>query len=62
MNEHIAKLKTPGACISFAKNAMKNSRPDLVLEAKRKEVELRAKAYGGKSEAECEAIAAVYDL
>jgi len=60
MNEHIAKLKTPDECVTFAKNASRLGRHDLVKAAKRKELQLKAKIYGATTEAEIEAIAAVY--
>jgi len=60
MSGHIAKLKTPDECVTFAKNALRLGRHDLVKEAKKKELQLKAKIYGATTEAEIEAIAAVF--
>jgi len=60
MDERVEKLQTPEACERFAKNAEERDRPDLAQEARRKVVELRAEAYGAKTEAERECLEAVY--
>jgi len=60
MDERVKKIKTPEGCEIFARNALERNRPDLAAETKRRAVELRAGLYGAKSEAENEAIQAVY--
>lgn len=60
MDERVKKIKTPEGCEIFARNALERNRPDLAAETKRRAVELRADLYGAKSEAENEAIQAVY--
>ena len=60
MDDRVKKLKTPKECENFARNALKQGRPDLAAEARQRAVELRAAAYGGTSEAERECLAAIY--
>jgi len=60
MDERVQRIKTAEQCEIFARNAEKKGRPDLAREAKVRAVELRALEYGSKSEAENEAIQAVY--
>lgn len=65
MDERVQKLSTPEQCEIFAKNASERDRPDLAKEAKfravqLRAVQLRAQAYGAQSEAENEALEAVY--
>jgi len=60
MDDRINRLKTPEDCIKFANNASRLGRSDLALEAKKKEIELKAEAYGATSTAQVEAIAAVF--
>jgi hypothetical protein len=60
MDDRITKLKTPEDCEKFAKNAERLDRPDLVEDARRRAVELRAKDYGSVSDAEKECLQAVY--
>lgn len=60
MDEKVAKLKTPEECKRFAKNALKRNRPDLAEEARKRAVELRAKAYGARTDVERECLEAVY--
>ena len=55
----VSRLKTPEECESFIHN-VKATHPDLVLQARRRAVELRAAAFGAKTEAEQDAIQAVY--
>ena len=59
MDDRVKRLKTPEDCESFAKNAQE-SHPHLALEAHRRAVELRAAAYGAKTDAEREALEVVY--
>ena len=60
MDERVRKLKTPEQCEIFARNALNRDRPDLASEARLRAVELRADSHGAKSEAEKDAIQAVY--
>jgi len=60
MTDHIAKLKTPDDCVIFAKNASRRGRYDLAKAAKKKELQLKAAIYGAKTDAEIEAVAAVF--
>ncbi len=55
----VLRLKTPEDCESFATNVQK-THPELAKEARRRAVELRAAQYGAKSDAEREALKAVY--
>lgn len=58
-NPKVARLKTPEECETFIEN-VKATHPELVVEARRRAVELKAAAYGAGSEAEQDAIQAVY--
>jgi len=60
MDERVKKIKTTKGCENFAKNANKLGHPELANEAKRRAVEIRAEEYGAKSDAENEAIQAIY--
>ena len=60
MDETVAKLKTPEECERFAKNALERNRPDLADEARKRAVELRAQAYGARTDVERECLEAVY--
>lgn len=59
MNPKVLRLRTPEDCESFAKNVAAKH-PPLALEARRRAVELRAQSFGAKSDAEREALQAVY--
>jgi hypothetical protein len=59
MDPLVTRLETPAECEQFAVNVQKRL-PDLAKEARRRGVELRAALYGAKTEAEREAIQAVY--
>jgi hypothetical protein len=59
MDETIARFKTPESCEQFALNVEKHS-PERALEARRRAVELRALAHGASTEAERDALEAVY--
>lgn len=59
MDERVLKMKTPEECENLAKNAEKKH-PAIAKEARRRAVELRAAAYGAKSNAEREALEAVF--
>lgn len=60
MDDRVAKLKTPGECAVFAKNATERARPDLALDARKRAVQLRAESFGAISEVERECIEAVF--
>lgn len=60
MDERVKKITTPEGCVIFAKNCVERGRPDLAEQARERAVQLRAEAYGAESEAEKEALEAVY--
>lgn len=55
MDERVKNLKTPKACIQFAK-----SYPDLARDARCRGIELRAIAHGSQSAVETELLKALY--
>jgi len=59
MDERISRLTTPEECEQVALN-VETRLPELAREARRRAVELRAAAHGATSEAEREALEAVY--
>jgi hypothetical protein len=59
MDERVTRLKSPEDCESFAKN-VEVKHPDLARQARRRAVELKAIAYGATTDAEREALQAVY--
>lgn len=71
MDDRVKKIKTSQQCEVFEKNAIDKGRPDLAKEAKIRAIhlakeekiraiQLKAEAYGTNSDAEREAIEAVY--
>lgn len=60
MDDRVSRLQTPEACERFVKNAVRADRQDLADQARRRAVELRAAAYGAKTEAERECLQAIY--
>ena len=60
MDDRIRKIDSPDRCEIFAKNARAKGRDDLAKEALLRAVELRAVQHGATSEAEKEALQAVY--
>ena len=60
MNELIQKIDTPEKCEIFARNAIHKGRQDLANAALLRAVELRALTHGAKTQAEREALQAVY--
>ena len=60
MDERVKDLKTPEHCEIFARNALAKDRADLADQARMRAVQLRAAAYGAESQAEIEALEAVY--
>jgi len=59
MDPRVARLKTPEECEAFAQNA-EAQYPDLAKQARRRAVELRAVAHNARTEAEREALQAIY--
>lgn len=59
MDERVARLKTPAECDAFIKN-VQAAHPKLALEARLRAVHLRAAEHGAKTQAELEALEAVY--
>ncbi|MCH8544850.1 MAG: hypothetical protein LAT61_14910 [Alcanivorax sp.] len=60
MDDRVKKLDTPEKCAIFAKNCIERGREDLAQEAKERALQLRAEAHGAETEAEREALEAVY--
>ena len=60
MDDRVKKLKTPADCEKFAKNAKALGHGDLVLQANRRAIGLRAEAYGAATDAERECLEAIY--
>lgn len=60
MDERVAKLRTPEDCEKFAKNAERLNHPELVDDARRKAIELRARDFGAEIQAEKECLQAVF--
>ncbi|MFV8781165.1 hypothetical protein ACNKU7_01970 [Microbulbifer sp. SA54] len=60
MDDKVKKIITPEKCEIFAKNCSERGREDLALQAKERAVQLRAEAYGAETQAEREALEAVY--
>jgi hypothetical protein len=60
IDERVKNITTPKECEIFAKNATDRGRPDLAKQANERAIQLKAEAYGAETEAEKEAIAAVY--
>ncbi len=59
MDERVARLKSPKDCEQFAKN-VEARLPELAREARRRAIEVRAAEHNAQSEAEREALQAVY--
>ena len=60
MDERVKKINSPKKCEIFAKNCIDRGRQDLAAQARQRAVQLRAEAYGAKSDAEKEALEAIY--
>lgn len=60
MDDRVKKLKTPSDCEKFAKNAKALGHGDLVLQANRRSIGLRAEAYGAATDVERECLEAIY--
>ncbi len=59
-DDPVGRLKTPEACEQFAINVEERGKPELAMAARRRAVELRAAAHDAETEAEREALEAVY--
>jgi hypothetical protein len=59
MDETVLRLRNPQECEQFIKNVHEKY-PELAIEARRRLVELRAAAHGAQTDAEREALRAVY--
>lgn len=59
MDAVLKRLTTAEECERYANNVQRDD-PDLAIEARRRAVELRAEAYGATTQAEQEALRAVY--
>jgi hypothetical protein len=60
MDERVKNIETPEKCEIFAKNCIDRGRHDLATQARQRAVQLRAEAYGAKTDAEKEALEAIY--
>jgi hypothetical protein len=60
MDRRVERLRTPAECEIFARNAADRNRPDLVLEAHRKAVDLKVATHEPSSPLEAEGLATVY--
>ena len=60
MDKRITNLKTSEDCVKFAKNAVRLNRPDLALEAQRRSIEIKSEKHDAKTNAEKEALQAIY--
>jgi hypothetical protein len=60
MDDRVKKLATPKQCEIFGKNARINGREDLARQAQMQAITLRAKEHNASTEAEKEALQAVY--
>lgn len=58
--KRIRNLDSVDDCLRFAMNAAERGRPDLECLAKKRAIELRADAHGASSDAEKEALQAIY--
>jgi hypothetical protein len=60
MDDRVKKIDTPEKCEIFAKNCIERGREDLAQDARERAVQLRAEAYGAETQAEREALEAVF--
>lgn len=60
IDERVQKLNSPDKCEIFARNCLERGRPDLAAQARERAVQLRAEAHGAETQAEKEALEAVY--
>jgi hypothetical protein len=60
MLDIIAKLETPETCQAVEKNAIREGRHDLATAARKRALELRARAYNASNEVERKCLEAIY--
>jgi hypothetical protein len=60
MDELVTRIKEPELCYVFAKNARRNGRPELAMQAHRHAVDLRTLQHEVNSKAEAAALRAIY--
>jgi len=60
MDDRIKKIDSPEKCEIFARNAIEKGRQDLANEALLRATELRAESYGASTQAEKEALQAIF--
>jgi hypothetical protein len=60
MHELVMRISDPELCYVFARNARRNGRPELALQAHRRAVDLRAEAYPTTCDVERAAARAVF--
>jgi hypothetical protein len=60
MDPRVLNLKTPEQCAIFGRNAISYGYPELADEAMIRATQIRAEEYGSESDAEMEALQAVY--
>jgi hypothetical protein len=60
MDNRILKLKSVEECENFAINANRLGAPELAEQARKRSVQIRAEAFGGKSEVELDCLRAVF--
>jgi hypothetical protein len=60
LRARVLGLKTPSECEQLAKNVESRGKPEIALLARKRAIELRALSYGAATQAEREALEAVY--
>lgn len=60
MDPRVTRLATAADCETFAANAARLGRDDLVVEARRRAVDLRAAGHAAKTDVERDCLAAIY--
>lgn len=60
MDALVLRIKEPELCYVFARNARRNGKEELALQAFRRAVDLRAENWGAQTEAEFYAVRAIY--
>ncbi|MEM9255434.1 MAG: hypothetical protein AAGA91_08300 [Pseudomonadota bacterium] len=60
MHEMVMRIMEPDLCYIFARNARRKGHPELALQAHRRAVDLKAQEHGPTSDAELNALRAIY--
>jgi hypothetical protein len=60
MHELVERIQEPELCYVFARNATRRGHPELALEAYRRAVDLRARQHETQTEADFDALRAIY--